>query len=127
MVRTLLFVGLGGSLGAIGRYLIGLWLAPPGVPSGFPTATFVVNILGSLFLGVLSRLASETTWISDDLRGLLMIGFLGAFTTFSTFSSESFNLMAEGRLGLLAGYLLASLSLGIAAVAIGRAAAALWL
>ncbi len=88
-------IGIGGFFGAISRYLvagkISLWLNSP-----FPFGTLVVNALGSLLLGFLSRFLLEHLVVGETVRIGILVGFLGAFTTFSTFSYESIALLQEG-------------------------------
>ena len=99
MINLLLTVGLGGALGAILRYMSGLWIANL-IPDRPYLATLLVNVLGSLLIG-LFYLASEYLQIKDELRLLLVVGFLGSLTTFSTFSYE-FVLMINQKSYLLA-------------------------
>lgn len=90
-----LVVGLGGFLGANARYLVGGWVQAR-YGAGFPYGTFLVNITGSFILGLFARLALELPW-RDEWRLFFAIGMLGAYTTFSTFSYETLQLIAEGR------------------------------
>ncbi len=86
---SLLFVGVGGSIGAISRYAISLLLKP--YSKAFPIATFLVNMLGSFAFGTLLG----TNLLQDNTYLFISGGFLGAFTTFSTFSFESINLLSN--------------------------------
>ncbi len=92
----LLLVGLGGFCGAMARYLLAglFWRLSP----LFPWGTFTVNVLGTMALGFLMTLATETLLISPALRVFLAIGFLGSFTTFSTFAYETSALLDDGAL-----------------------------
>lgn len=92
-----LFVALGAALGANARYLVGLWAANR-FGAGFPYGTFIVNVAGSLLLGFVVTLASERLTLSPQTRLLLAVGFLGSFTTFSSFAVESVALMRDGGL-----------------------------
>jgi len=113
----LLCVGLGGFLGAIARYLLsGLLLRLSVV---FPCGTFAVNILGSFGLGFLMALVTETLLIPSSLRLFLAIGFLGSFTTFSTFMYETHALLEGGEFWLALLNLGASLILGLVGVRLG--------
>jgi len=105
-VKEFLLVAIGGMVGASLRYLISLNLAQA-VNTGFPVATLLINLSGCLLIGLLYGNFSGTTqfgWIQP----LLMIGLLGGFTTFSSFSLESINLLKSGAIGNLFVYLLAS-------------------
>ena len=93
MTQTLA-IALGGAVGAVARY----W-ASTGVYGllgrGFPYGTLFVNVLGSLVMGLLYILLLERMSVGPEVRGILLIGFLGAFTTFSTFSIETLNLIEQ--------------------------------
>lgn len=88
-----IWVGLGGALGAIARFGVQRVLA---VYPTLPLATLTVNVLGSFFIGYLAALILARTG-TDDLRLFLVTGFLGAFTTFSTFSLETLHLFQQGE------------------------------
>lgn len=111
------WVAAGGALGALARYgLSGLVYRFAG--SGFPWGTMVVNLLGSFLLGV-TLVGLESALQSGPARAFVAIGFLGAFTTFSTFSYETLVLVQGGEWGRVAAYAGGSLVLGILAVALG--------
>lgn len=114
----LLFViGLGGALGAMARYGLSGWVQGM-VDSTFPLGTLAVNVLGSFLLGF-SLYLLESTAPTAEVRALVTMGFLGAFTTFSTFSYEALVLLEGGewfRGGL---YIGGSLILGLAGVLMG--------
>lgn len=88
-------VALGGALGAVCRYWVSLCLLPV-TSYKFPFATISVNVAGSLFMGVLYVLIVEKGGLPDQVRHILMVGFLGAFTTFSTFSLDAISLWQNG-------------------------------
>ncbi|NPA48938.1 MAG: fluoride efflux transporter CrcB [Thermodesulfobacteria bacterium] len=92
----LMWVGLGGFFGALTRYLISGLVARWCV--SFPCGTLFVNVTGSFFLGFLMTLAAETLVISPNLRLLLAIGFLGSYTTFSTFAYETNSLLESNKI-----------------------------
>ena len=94
-MMQLLMVGAGGATGAIGRYLLSGWIYSL-TGRAFPWGTLAVNLLGSLLMGFLSVWLLERMSLSSEMRALLMVGFLGAFTTFSTFSLETLLLLEEG-------------------------------
>ncbi|NCB50407.1 MAG: fluoride efflux transporter CrcB [Clostridia bacterium] len=88
-----LFVGAGGFLGSVLRYLIGLIPTPEG---GFPYLTLVINVLGSMVIGIIAGLASRAGVLDDNLGLFLKVGFCGGFTTFSTFALETHSFLAKG-------------------------------
>ncbi|MES9842089.1 MAG: fluoride efflux transporter CrcB [Candidatus Thiodiazotropha endolucinida] len=96
-LNQLIAIASGGAVGALFRF----WVSS-GIYSllgrGFPYGTLVVNVLGSLVMGFLYVLLLERTTVSPEMRGALLIGFLGAFTTFSTFSIETLNLLEQAEL-----------------------------
>jgi len=113
-----LVVGLGGFIGANARYLIGGWVQQRWGPS-FPLGTFVVNVTGSFILGLFATLALHLTW-SEQWRLFIAIGFVGAYTTFSTFEYETLQLIAEGRQYRAAALnILGSVIVGLFAVYLG--------
>ena len=122
-----LFIAVGGAAGAVLRYLISGWSYRL-LGTGFPWGTLVVNILGSFLIGFLWQLF-EYVPISSNMRSLIFIGGLGAFTTFSTFAFESLNLFRDGDISLgVANILLMDvlgLLLGLLGIILGRTAASL--
>lgn len=100
----ILLVGAGGFAGAIARYAIDLQVTQRF--GSFPWGTMVVNVSGSFLVGLLFALVTERAALPAELRGPLMIGFLGAYTTFSTLALESWRMMEDGA------WLLAALNLG---------------
>jgi CrcB protein len=117
-MTRLALVALGGGAGALARYVIGAWIATH-LASTFPWGTLAVNVAGSFLIGVVAVLADEAGRIGPDLRVLLIAGVLGGFTTFSSFSMETFRLIEHGDLarGLL--NVAANLALCGVAVALG--------
>ena len=94
-MMQLLIVGAGGAFGAIGRYLLSIWVYSL-TGRAFPWGTLAVNLLGSLLMGFLSVWLLERMTLSTEVRALLMVGVLGSFTTFSTFSLETLLLLEQG-------------------------------
>jgi CrcB protein len=94
----MLLIGLGGFCGAVLRYLVSGWVQSASGRIDFPYGTLAVNVLGCLAIGLLSHLAATRGLFGPDTRALVFIGLLGAFTTFSTFSNETLNLITEGNL-----------------------------
>jgi CrcB protein len=120
MSARVALIAVAGAAGALSRYAVA---SAVGVRT-FPWSTLSINVVGSLLLGFLLQAAPGR--LSDDLRVGLAVGFLGAFTTFSTFSYESVALVRDGRAMTAALYVLASVVAGLAAAAVGwRVAAAL--
>ena len=113
-----LMVGAGGFIGAILRYAISLWLAPLSERVGFPYGTFVANMLGCFLIGFLSGwvLARE---LSLEMRLLILTGFLGALTTFSTFGYESLALLRGECVGYGLLNILLQLTVGLGAIWLG--------
>jgi CrcB protein len=120
----ILLVGLGGFAGAIARYLVDGAVAER-TGGGFPWGTLAVNLSGSFVLGLLFALTTERAILPADIRGPLMIGFIGAYTTFSTWMLESWRLIEGGSylpaLANLGGSVVLGLLAMIAGLAIGRA------
>ena len=85
-------VGLGGALGAMARYLVHVWVSER-LTGSFPWATFLINVTGSLAIGFLLTLAVERSGLDPRWRLLVVTGFLGGYTTFSTFSAEALALL----------------------------------
>lgn len=110
-----LTIALGGALGALSRY----WMISMLGGSRFPWGTFTVNVLGSCLIGVMYVLISEKAVLSDQWRSLLIVGYLGAFTTFSSFSLDALLLLQEGRLLQAALYVAGSVALCLAGAWLG--------
>ena len=117
MLKNILFIGLGGGIGSICRYVmalaIGKW-----IDASFPWGTFVINVLGSLLIGLFLGMFDKSLF-NDTSKLLLITGFCGGFTTFSAFSSENVNLLMAGQWFTALVYSLLSVLLGIAAVWLG--------
>jgi CrcB protein len=117
-------ISAGGVLGTAARY--GLSRAIHVAPGSFPSATFTINITGSFVLGVLLTFIIERWPPSRYLRPFAAIGFLGAYTTFSTYMTEADQLAKGHAIDIAAIYVVASLFLGLAAVYSGIVVARLW-
>jgi CrcB protein len=115
-------VAIGGALGAIARYWLGS-LIGQALPSRFPYGTVVINVTGCFIIGLFLTLASERISINPNWRLAVAVGFVGAYTTFSTFEYESFKLMESGS--GISGFMnvIVSLMLGFLAVWAGVALA----
>jgi CrcB protein len=106
-MKYLLFIALGGASGAVSRYLLANWVH--GLWEGkLPVGTLLVNMLGSFAIGIVFVLLVERQYIHADWRGVLMVGFLGAFTTFSTFSLETITLLEAGHTAQAQAYMFGS-------------------
>jgi len=116
MLSNFLFVAVGGAFGAVLRYAISL--AVP-VKDGFPLATFMVNTLGSLLMGLAYVWMVERGLVSGHYRELLMVGFLGALTTFSSFSLEAVYLIQTNQMQTALVYVVSSLFFCIVAAFLG--------
>lgn len=108
-----LAVAIGGALGAMGRFGVNAALFPL-FSERFPLGTLVVNVIGSVLMGVCYVLIIEKGVLPAELRNLLMVGFLGAFTTFSTFSLDTLALWQNGHLALAAAYIASNIVLCLA-------------
>lgn len=117
-MERFLLISLGAVLGANTRYWLSDWIAQKW-GSAFPFGTLVINVTGSFILGFFMTLATERFLLDPRWRFLVTVGFLGAYTTFSTYSYESFSLIAKGQ--WLAGLanLLGSSLLGVIAAGAG--------
>ena len=105
-----LWIAVGGAVGAMARY--GLMNLVDGLSeSRFPLGTLVVNLIGSILIGVFFVLISERFVLSQEMRALLVVGFVGAFTTFSTFSLDALLLLQYGYILQALAYILASVVL----------------
>ena len=117
-MENFLLISAGAVLGANTRYWLGDWAAQKW-GAGFPTGTLIINLTGSLLLGFFMTLATERFMLDPRWRLLFAVGFLGAYTTFSTYTYESFSLLSKGQWlpGLI--NLLGSTVLGVVAVGVG--------
>lgn len=111
-------VGAGGFIGAVCRYLIGLIPLKEGY--AFPMKTFLINIVGSFIIGVVSALAMRTGFLNPRLLLFLKVGICGGFTTFSSFALETTDLLKDGKIYLAVIYMVLSVSIGGLAVFLGQ-------
>lgn len=120
-MSNLVYIAAGGAIGAILRYTV-TGAVFRLVPGAFPWGTLLVNITGCLAIGAVWHLF-EGFYITPNMRLFLMVGLLGAYTTFSSFGLETLNLLREGEVGHALFYVLASNIIGVAAVYVGLLAA----
>ncbi|KUO71539.1 MAG: camphor resistance protein CrcB [Desulfosporosinus sp. BRH_c37] len=113
-----LVIGLGGALGALSRYALGVWISSKW-NQGFPLHTFLINISGAFLLGFLNIFFIERLTVSPLWRLGIGVGFLGAYTTFSTFGFEVISLLEGGSLLTAGLYTLLSIAVGFTGVALG--------
>lgn len=119
MIKTIFLVGLGGALGSILRY-VSVGLTNKYFQGTFPIATLAINILGSLLIGLFIGIIAKYYPDNQPLKFLLIVGFCGGFTTFSSFASENYSLFQNGQQFMAYLYIIASVVLTISAVAIGN-------
>ncbi len=114
-----LIIGVGGFLGAIARYAIGVWI---GQKWGriFPLGTFFINVSGSFFIGLIMSLFTERFMVNPQWRLFLVVGFLGAYTTFSTFEYETGRLIKDGEWLVATMNVVLSVFVGFVALKIGE-------
>jgi len=117
-VSRYLVVGLGGFVGAIARYAIGVWVETFW-RRDFPLATFLINVTGCFIIGFVLTAVAERAPIDPLWRLLIATGFVGAYTTFSTFEWETHRLTESGALGWALANVLASILIGFVAVRLG--------
>ncbi|MFZ2196212.1 MAG: fluoride efflux transporter CrcB [Thermodesulfovibrionales bacterium] len=119
MLSNCLIIGLGGFLGAIARYIVALWIGQRWGRT-FPLGTFVVNVSGSFLISLLMSLFTEKFMVNPQLRLFLVIGFLGAYTTFSTFEYETGNLVKDGEWSMALANVILSVIAGFVALKFGE-------
>lgn len=119
MVKSIMIVGFGGFIGTVARFLISRYFQV-NLTSVFPWSTFVVNIVGCLLIGIIYGVSEKSEVLSPEIRLFLTVGICGGFTTFSTFSNDSFLLIREQEWFRFALYTSLSIFIGLMAVYIGR-------
>ena len=122
---AVLLVAIGGGIGSATRYLVGGWFAAR-FGSAFPYGTFAINVTASFIVGFFLAFAQERVSLAPNLRLFVAVGFIGGYSTFSTFEYESVRLLQDGEMLLGAIYLLGSVITGGLAV-IGGIALGSWL
>jgi CrcB protein len=121
---NLLGIALAGAAGALARYGLS-GLAHRWWGAGFPWGTLTVNLIGCLLLGLLAEMIRHTGWLSPEARTAIGIGFLGSFTTFSTFGVETYRAIEQGDWGVAALNVASNVVLGLIFVLAGTTLARL--
>ena len=116
-----LAVAIGGALGSVARYALSSWVFDI-TSNKFPYATLIVNVAGSFVMGILFVVIVERAVLPAEMRSLLMIGFIGAFTTFSAFSLDALGLWQNGHVLMSVIYMIATVILCLVAIS-----TAIWL
>ena len=121
MSLLILLVGIGGGLGAISRFLV--TQASASISGQIPVGIFICNIVGSLVIGMVAAFLIKTQLFSEEVsiyvRALIVTGFLGGFTTFSSFSLDMLNLLQRGEIVMAFGYAILSVVVSLIAVGFG--------
>ena len=118
-MKAALFVGLGGFIGSVARYRLGAVIFHGSSDWRFPLSTFCVNLVGCFVIGALVGLGEKYSFLTINLRLLLITGMLGGFTTFSAFGLEGTTLIRRGEWAVAFSYAALSVALGFAAVWLG--------
>ncbi len=119
MFKAMIIAGLGGFIGTCLRFGVGK-LCHMICSSAFPWATFAVNVIGSFLIGIFFGLAEKNNLISASMNALLITGFCGGFTTFSSMADDMYLLLAQRHWAYFALYVVGSLLLGLLMVYLGR-------
>jgi CrcB protein len=117
-MSMIIAIAIGGAAGAVGRHFVNIGMASL-LGHGFPWGTLTVNVVGSLIMGLLVHLMAVSWTVSPEMRALLTVGGLGAFTTFSTFSIDAVVLYERGAIGAAAIYVIVSVVAAIGALFLG--------
>jgi len=122
MLKTILYIAIGGALGSVLRFLTTVLVSkfcPENSGFQFPLATFIANVIGCFLIGLFLGILAKNELTDSNLKWLLVTGFCGGFTTFSTFGMENFNLLQNNNTLLAFSYIALSIILGLFAVWFG--------
>ena len=125
-MQKLLLAGLGGFIGSAARYSIGMLVTRATVSLTFPLATLLVNVTGSFLIGFLLGTTPARTWLNDDARVFVIVGVLGGFTTFSSFSLDTLQLWRETNAARAGLNVLLNVALCLLAVLLGDMSGRAW-
>jgi len=114
-MKDVLIIALGGGIGSVMRYF-GAQFISKNYPSHYPMGTLLINITGCLLIGLLIGLSDRQQWLNNEWKLLLITGFCGGYTTFSTFAAENINLIQNQQIGYAILYTVLSVALGLLAV-----------
>jgi CrcB protein len=119
-LTNILFVGIGGFIGSVLRYIVSGYVQQAAKSIDFPYGTLAVNVIGCFIIGVLAQLAESRGVFTSESRLFVFVGVLGGFTTFSSFGNETFNLARDGQLAGALANIGANVIVGLFAVWLGR-------
>lgn len=117
---SVFYVAIGGALGSVSRYLLGVWTQSLSKSLDFPVGTLTVNLLGCFVIGFLSHLAESRGAFTPESRAFIFIGILGGFTTFSSFGNDTLNLLRDGETFNALANIGANVIVGLSLVWLGR-------